>query len=254
VVRKTSKLPESRAIAEVADVPSISGAVTLAQAKLAAPTSNKVKPRSLYMIYPPIHFELPYTHTLTLAEYWIHFLLRARRISKPPESRTIADAAEAPSISGVTVPPANAKLAVPTIKKLKPINFNTSSSSSWIRSVRTPDCLYFLRRARRTSKPPESSTTAAAADAPSISGATVVPANAKFATPTIKKLKPINFDTCSSSDWILSACSHRLRLFLAAGPQNQQTARKQDHGWHCRGAIDFRRGDRCSKGGTGSPR
>jgi len=47
--RRTSKPPESKAIAEVADAPSISGAATgTAEAKLAALTSNRLKPRNLY--------------------------------------------------------------------------------------------------------------------------------------------------------------------------------------------------------------
>jgi hypothetical protein len=61
-------------------------------------------------------------------------------------------------------------------------------------------CVYFLRRDRRTSNPPESSTTADAAEAPSISGVAIAPANTELAEPINIKPKPIIFDKIFSSD------------------------------------------------------
>jgi len=120
--RRTSKLPESKAIAVVADAPSISGAATgVARTKLAAPISNKLKPINLDTIPP-------------LISVWrdaacVYFFRRARKTSNPPESRTNADTAEAPSISGAIASAPNAKLAAPTNNKLKPISLDMISPS-----------------------------------------------------------------------------------------------------------------------------
>src|ERR1019366_8847718 len=130
-----------------------------------------------------VHDSLPHS---------IHFLRRARRTSNPPESKTTADAAEAPSISGATAVPANAILAAPTNKRLKLITLNTIFLL-WPTSQHTAGCAYFLRWARSTSSPPESRTTADAAEAPSISGATVCCPKAELATPASKRLKPRSF-------------------------------------------------------------
>jgi hypothetical protein len=124
-----------------------------------------------------------------------YFLRRARRISKPPESRTIADAADAPSISGATVTPANAKLAAPANNKLKPITWCTISPPADFAAY----YVYFLRVVRKTSKLPESSAIAEVADAPSISGAVTL-AQAKLAAPTSNKVKERSLYIILSSD------------------------------------------------------
>jgi hypothetical protein len=184
--RRTSKPPESSTIAETAEAPSISGAtVTPANAKPAAPTSNKLK---------PINFDTILSSELSrsfLIASRVYLLRRARRTNKPPESRTIADTAEAPSISGATTSSAKAELAAPASNKLKPRILYMILSSGRV---------YFLRRARRTSKLPESRATADTAEAPSISGAATGPANAQLAAPINKRLKPINFDMNISAD------------------------------------------------------
>jgi hypothetical protein len=124
---------------------------------------------------------------------------RARRTSKPPESRTIADAADAPSISGVTAKPANANLDAPTNNKPKPTNFDMITPLAGRYSL-LPGCAYFLRRVRKISKPPESRAIAELADAPSISGAAIAVAEAKLAAPISNKLKPRSLYTILSSD------------------------------------------------------
>jgi hypothetical protein len=79
-----------------------------------------------------------------------------------------------------------------------------------------------------------------AAEPLSISGATLIPANARLDEPISNRLRPKNFNTifCSSE---VAAPAVPLRLFLAARSQNQQAARKQRYRRYCRGPIDFRR-------------
>jgi hypothetical protein len=127
-------------------------------------------------------------------------LRRARKTNNPPESRTTADTAEEPSISGATTSSAKAELAAPASNKLKASSLCTIFSSDDFAAPGPASCVYFLRRARRISNPPESRTTAETAEAPSISGATTLPANAKLPALSNKQANPKNFDTFFSSD------------------------------------------------------
>jgi len=79
-----------------------------------------------------------------------------------------------------------------------------------------------------------------AAEPLSISGATLIPANARLDEHTSNRLGPKSFNTifCSSE---VAALAVPLRLFSAARPQNQQAARKQRYRRYSRGPIDFRR-------------
>jgi hypothetical protein len=208
--RKTNNPPESRTTADTAEAPSISGATTSsAKAELAAPASNKLKASSLYTIFSSDDFAAPGPASC------VYFLRRARRISNPPESRTTAETAEAPSISGATTLPANAKLPALSNKQANPKNFDTFFSSDEVAAPVRRASFYFLRRARRISSPPESSTTADAAEAPSISGATTPPANATFAAPTSNRLKPTSLDMIFSSERnrnaYITSCAYFLR-------------------------------------------
>jgi hypothetical protein len=194
--RNTCKPPESRTTADAAEAPSISGATVIpANAELAAPTNNKLKPKSFDMTLSSDRSRK--THYSIWRTY---FLRRARRTSNPPASRTIADVADAPSISGAATAAANADLAAPASSRLKPRSLYTFFSSDECRRVSVAACPYFLRRARKISNPPESKATADTAEARSISGAATPPANAKLAAPAIKKLRPIIFVMIFSSD------------------------------------------------------